>query len=78
MFWPDTQYRLYCKCICANWGTEQTQPEPTAPETPVEENDEINNQNNAGLIWGIAGTSAGVLIIAGIVVGIVIIKRRRK
>ena len=64
--------------LTAKWGTEQTQPEPTAPETPVEENDEVNNQNNAGLIWGIAGTSAGVLIIAGVTVGIVIAKRRRK
>ena len=50
----------------------------TEPEPPVEENDEINNQNNNALIWGIAGTAAGILIIAGIVVGIVISKRRRK
>ena len=64
--------------LTANWGTEQTQPELNAPETPAEENAEVNNQNNAGLIWGIAGTSAGVLIIAGVTVGIVIAKRRRK
>ncbi len=62
--------------LTAKWEAVQAQPEP---ETPAEENStEVNNQNNAGLIWGIAGTSAGVLIIAGIVVGIVISKRRRK
>ncbi len=38
----------------------------------------VNNQNNNALIWGIAGTAAGILIIGGIVFGIVISKRRRK
>ncbi len=64
--------------LTAKWEAVQTQPEQPEPETPIEENDEINNQNNAGLIWGIAGTAAGILIIACIVVGVVISKRRRK
>ncbi len=53
-------------------------PEQNQPETPVDENDKVNNQNNRGLIVGIAGTAAGILIVAGIVFGIVIAKRRRK
>ena len=61
--------------LYAKWEEVQTQPEP---ETPSDENAEVNNQNNAGLIWGIAGTAAGILIISGIVFGIVIAKRRRK
>ena len=64
--------------LTAKWEERQIQPEPTEPETPAEENTEVNNQNNNGLRWGIAGTAAGILIIAGIVVGIVIAKRRRK
>lgn len=61
--------------LYAKWEEIQTQPEP---ETSTKENTEVNNQNNSGLIWGIAGASAGILIIAGIVVGIVVTKRRRK
>ena len=64
--------------LYAKWEEVQTQPEPTEPENSAEENTEVNNQNNNALIWGIAGTAAGILIIAGIVVGIVIVKRRRK
>ena len=64
--------------LTAKWEAVQTQPEQPEPETPAEENTEVNNQNNTGVIWGIAGTSAGILIIAGIVVGVVITKRRRK
>ena len=60
--------------LTAKWEESQTQ-----PESPVEENsNDVKNQNNFGLIAGIAGTSVGVLIIAGIVFGIVIAKRRRK
>ena len=64
--------------LTAKWEAVQAQPEPTEPETPADENAKVNNQNNAGLIWGIAGTSGAALIIAGVVVGIVIAKRRRK
>ena len=64
--------------LTAKWEEVQVQPEPTEPETPAEENLEVNNQNNTGLIWGIAGTAAGILIIGGIVFGIVIAKRRHK
>lgn len=53
-------------------------PEQNQPEILVDENDKVNNQNNKGLIVGIAGTAAGILIVAGIVFGIVIAKRRRK
>lgn len=60
--------------LTAKWEEVQAQ-----PESPVEENSkDVKNQNNFGLIAGIAGTSVGVLIIAGIVFGIVIAKRRRK
>ena len=64
--------------LTAKWEAVQTQPEQPETETPTEENAEVNNQNNAGLIAGLVGTSAGILIIAGIVVGIMIAKRRRK
>ncbi|GEM_PF-3268659 len=70
--------------LTAKWKEVQLQPEPETleqpeAETPAEENStEVNNQNNAGLIVGIAGTSVGILIIAGIIVGVVISKRRRK
>ncbi|GEM_PF-3426828 len=58
--------------LTAQWEEITTEPENTDTDT------EVNNQNNMGLIWGIAGTSAGVLVIGGIVFGIVISKRRRK
>ena len=65
-----------------NTSEDPTEPEPTEPETPVEnpvENQSTtNNPNNIGLIAGIAGTSAGVMLIVGIVLGIMIGKRRRK
>ena len=58
--------------LTAQWEEITTEPENTDSDT------EVNNQNNIGLIWGIGGTSAGVLVIGGIVVGVVISKRRRK
>ena len=47
-------------------------------EVEFTENTKVNNKNNAGLIWGIAGASAGVLVVGGIAFGIAIAKRRRK
>ncbi len=62
--------------LTAKWEAVQAQPEP---ETPDEETStEVNNQNNNGLLWGILGTSSGILLVGGIVFGIVISKRRRK
>jgi len=57
---------------------ETVNPEPTEPATPVDKQSTTNNPNNIGLIAGIAGTSAGVMLIVGIVLGIVIAKHRRK
>lgn len=57
---------------------EAPQNVPEDPIDPVQPENEVNNQNNNGLIVGIAGSAAGILIVAGIVVGIVIAKRRRK
>ncbi len=51
---------------------------PDDPADPTEENPTVNNQNNNGLLWGILGTSGGILLVGGIVFGIVISKRRRK
>ena len=62
--------------LYAKWEEVQVQPEPGTPGE--ETSTAVNNQNNNALIWCIAGTAAGILIVAGIIVGIVISKRRRK